>query len=364
MSMNGTMHVLYSFRAEGCPRLALGLLEAELKQTNRIGSVVTITDEFCDLEPEFRKLTPKISCLHRKQKDFVKVGFRARRLMREWKPSGIICYPLGFHVPIAAAAVSLRIPAVATIQNAPPEGPPAAVRKLQICLLAGVPFVRRYAACSDFVNVQSCRADRIPKRLVATVPNGIPLGEFFRCRQKRMSVARRRDFLHVGMVASFECHKDQSTLLAAVAHIHRRGRPVKLSLIGAGSQEKRLREETAALGIMEFVNWPGCVSDVASQLGYLDVFAYSVHGQEGLGIALVEALAAGVPVVASDVGACREVLENGRWGALVKQGDPQALADAIIETSLTPPPPPESVRRFDILDTFHAYQSLLSRANV
>ena len=96
----------------------------------------------------------------------------------------------------------------------------------------------------------------------------------------------------------------------------------------------------------------------------MDVFAYSVHGQEGLGIALVEALAAGVPVVASDVGACREVLENGRWGALVKQGDPQALADAIIETSLTPPPPPESVRRFDILDTFHAYQSLLSRANV
>ena len=58
-------------------------------------------------------------------------------------------------------------------------------------------------------------------------------------------------------------------------------------------------------------------------------FVFATTPDEGLGIALIEAMAAGVPVVASDVGACREVLDDGALGLLVPPGDPVALADAI-----------------------------------
>ena len=69
--------------------------------------------------------------------------------------------------------------------------------------------------------------------------------------------------------------------------------------------------------------------DVPELVGQLDLFVFATTPDEGLGIALIEAMAAGVPVVASDVGACREVLDDGALGLLVPPRDPAALADAI-----------------------------------
>ena len=69
--------------------------------------------------------------------------------------------------------------------------------------------------------------------------------------------------------------------------------------------------------------------DVPELVGQLDLFVFATTPDEGLGIALIEAMAAGVPVVASDVGACREVLDDGALGLLVPPRDPVALADAI-----------------------------------
>jgi glycosyltransferase involved in cell wall biosynthesis len=69
--------------------------------------------------------------------------------------------------------------------------------------------------------------------------------------------------------------------------------------------------------------------DVPELVGQLDLFVFATTPDEGLGIALIEAMAAGVPVVASDVGACREVLDDGALGLLVPPYDPVALANAI-----------------------------------
>src|SRR5262249_3313107 len=66
--------------------------------------------------------------------------------------------------------------------------------------------------------------------------------------------------------------------------------------------------------------------DVPEQLGEIDVFAFSTTEKEGFGIVLIEALAAELPIVATDVEACREVLQDGRFGSLVPFGDAEALA--------------------------------------
>lgn len=356
--MNGTMHVLYSTKAEGCPRLALTMLEVEREYTGRTGSVVTLTDECRDLDNDFRDIAGSIECLHRRRKDFVGVGFRARRIMQKLRPSGVICYPLGFHVPICAAATSLGIPAVAHIGNAPPTQDVTGRRKLKAVMLAGLPFVKRYVACSDFVRAECCRTYGLPYTAVSTVANGIPLRRFLSCRRVRPNGVNKD--LIVGMVGSLECHKDQSTLLKAVALLRRDSHAVKLSLVGSGSKESTLRHLASELGISRAVTWRGSVTDVTSELNSFDVFAYSVQGEEGLGIALIEALAAGVPTVASNVGACREVLDNGRWGILVAPGDEHRLADAILIAAHAASPPAECVRRFDIVETFRAYQRLLS----
>jgi glycosyltransferase involved in cell wall biosynthesis len=73
--------------------------------------------------------------------------------------------------------------------------------------------------------------------------------------------------------------------------------------------------------------------DIPELLRLWDAFVFSVTPYEGLGVALIEALAAGLPVIASDVGACREVLTCPKYGALgtlFPAGNSEALADAVV----------------------------------
>ena len=88
--------------------------------------------------------------------------------------------------------------------------------------------------------------------------------------------------------------------------------------------------------MFELINWVGSVSDVRPELLKMDVFAYSVNPQEGLGIALVEAMAAGLPCVAATMwGACQEVLDWGKRRTI----DPEIVisrrerADALVQAA-------------------------------
>jgi glycosyltransferase involved in cell wall biosynthesis len=105
-------------------------------------------------------------------------------------------------------------------------------------------------------------------------------------------------------------------------------------LIGNGTRQLEYERLIAELGLTETVKLLGMRRDIPELLGQLDVFAFAATPDEGQGIALVEAMAAGVPIVATDVGACREVLDDGELGTLVPPHQPQALAAAIERTLL------------------------------
>lgn len=357
--VTGTLHVLYSLRAEGCPRLALGLLEQEIAQTERQGVVAICTEAYPDLTREFEKLGVPIVSLKWRPHGFVRLAFRTRKVLAELRPRGVICYTVGLHVSVAVAARTLGLPIVLHLGNGPPLRNRMALQKIRLQMLAGRPFVNRYVACSEHVRRESIRAYRLPGQAVTTVPNGIPLDEFFHVRYARTSRPPRGP-LKVGMVGSLEAHKDQATLLQAVSLLTSKGVNVRLRLIGAGSREAYLRQIAQDWGILDRVEWAGTVTDVPAELARLDVFAYSVREEEGLGIALVEALAAGLPVVASDVGACREVLDGGQLGLLVPQQDAAAWADSIIAARSLPPTSAEALARYDIRETARAYDALLA----
>ena len=109
----------------------------------------------------------------------------------------------------------------------------------------------------------------------------------------------------------------------------RRGLDCEVWLIGEGSRRRELEALITAEGLGDRVHLLGMRRDVPELVGQLDLFVFATTPDEGLGIALIEAMAVGVPVVASDVGACREVLDDGALGLLVPPGGPVALADAI-----------------------------------
>jgi glycosyltransferase involved in cell wall biosynthesis len=134
------------------------------------------------------------------------------------------------------------------------------------------------------------------------------------------------------MVATLESHKDHETLLRAVPAIRAVAPEFRLRLAGDGSLRARLEELAGNLGIGEVVEFLGTRKDVPELLGESDLFVFSTTPQEGLGSVLLEAMAAELPVLASDVPACREMLAGGTHGTLVPPSDPAAWSEAIVRS--------------------------------
>jgi phosphatidyl-myo-inositol alpha-mannosyltransferase len=127
-----------------------------------------------------------------------------------------------------------------------------------------------------------------------------------------------------------EPRKGMSVLLDALPRVVERFSDVQLLIVGHGDEDE-LREQAGEL--MRYIRFLGLVDDAgkASAMRSADVYCAPNTGGESFGIVLVEAMAAGTPVVASDLDAFRRVLCDGQAGSLVPVGEAGALADALIE---------------------------------
>ncbi|HEV7275814.1 MAG TPA: glycosyltransferase [Devosiaceae bacterium] len=131
--------------------------------------------------------------------------------------------------------------------------------------------------------------------------------------------------------------KDQRTLLRAFAHLVQ-FRPARLVLFGEGPLEQELRSYAEQLGVAPRVFFPGYVNDPAACYAIADLFALT-STSEGFGNVLIEAMAAGIPVVSTDAPhGPREILADGRYGPLVPVGDVNALCSAMARVLDEPTP--------------------------
>jgi glycosyltransferase involved in cell wall biosynthesis len=136
--------------------------------------------------------------------------------------------------------------------------------------------------------------------------------------------------------------KDFPTLLRAFALVRAR-RMARLMIIGEGQERAALHRLASTLGVGDDVLLPGFQQNPFAFMKAADLFVLS-STHEGFGNVLLEALAAGCPVVSTDCPAGPgEILEGGRFGRLVPVGAPEAMAAAIIDT-LDRPPSPDSLR--------------------
>jgi glycosyltransferase involved in cell wall biosynthesis len=153
--------------------------------------------------------------------------------------------------------------------------------------------------------------------------------------------------------------KDFPTLLRAFALV-RQERRARLLILGEGEDRPGLEVLVRELGLQNDVSFPGFMENPYSYMAKADVFVLSSRW-EGLPTVLVEAMACGTPVVATDCpSGPHEILEGGRWGKLVPVGDARAMADAIQATLDVPLiPPPEAWARFTVEGIAQQYAALL-----
>ena len=156
---------------------------------------------------------------------------------------------------------------------------------------------------------------------IQVIPNGIPL-ETFETAQPAELATIPLGVARLVFVGRFEPQKDHDTILRALTHVPN----VHLLLVGDGPLRPRLESRACSLGIAERVTFLGARSDVPQVLKASDIYIHSTTS-DGFGIAACEAMAAGLPVLASDVPGLAQVLEGA--GVLFPTGDDKALASEI-----------------------------------
>ena len=168
-------------------------------------------------------------------------------------------------------------------------------------------------------------------RRAAVIASGLTREDIERCwvAQRTNSTPR------IGIVGRIAPWKGQDVFLEAAARLLRSGLTARFCIAGAplfGEEEfaRQLRERAASLGLADRVEFLG-FSDVPSVLRSLDVLVHASKTPEPFGQVIIEGMAAELPVVATDGGGAREIIENGRTGVLVPMGEPGALAEALAE---------------------------------
>lgn len=136
-------------------------------------------------------------------------------------------------------------------------------------------------------------------------------------------------------VANFRPQKNHELLLLAFTQVRERLPRARLLLVGGGPREDEIRRLTDSLGLRAAVDFAGRVDDVWPHLGRSHLFALA-SDHEPLGIAVLEAMAAGLPVVGTAVGGVPELVRPGVNGELVARGDAAAMATAIVSILESP----------------------------
>lgn len=168
---------------------------------------------------------------------------------------------------------------------------------------------------------------------VEVLVHGLVLGDVQEGLRHRAEVRRELgvtdDQVLVGTVANYRTQKGYPDLLAAAAEVCRQVPNARFCAVGQGPLEDEIRARHAELGLGDCFQLLGFREDVFAVLAACDVFALaSLH--EGFPIAVMESLAAGVPVVATAVGGVPDAIQDGVNGFIVQPGRPEELADRLI----------------------------------
>ena len=166
----------------------------------------------------------------------------------------------------------------------------------------------------------------VPPEKITAIRNGICLQEF-------EGVERRRgadDVLTVGVMGRLVPQKGHRYFIRAAHEVARLRSDVRFVVVGEGPLDAPLREMVRELGLERYVAFTGATRDAVRALNDLDILVMPSLW-EGLPYVLLEALALEKPVIATRVNGIRDVVEEGKTGILVRPGDPEELARAILK---------------------------------
>jgi len=179
----------------------------------------------------------------------------------------------------------------------------------------------------EYMKTHLTNEESVPCRLIQVCYNGIDLSHFHPGTSPRPDALPEGAFV-IGTVSALRPEKSFATLIDAFALVRPLRPRMKLAFVGGGPELPELQQRAKDAGIFEDCVWQPAIPDVTPWLRSFDIFVLPSLS-EALSNSLMEAMACGCPVVASNVGGTPELVEHGMRGLLFEPANPQALAGAL-----------------------------------
>ncbi|MGL1832999.1 TIGR03088 family PEP-CTERM/XrtA system glycosyltransferase [Rhodocyclaceae bacterium SMB388] len=327
-------HVVFSFRTGGLENGVVNLINRMPPDRFR-HAIISLTDHDPDFAARVELDDVEYFDMHKAPGHGIALYPALYRLFRRLRPAIVHTRNLAALeavVPAWVAGVPVRIHGEHGWDVSDPEGVSVKYRLMRRLYR---PFVSRYVALSGHIERYLIDGVGIPDARVERICNGVDILRF----RNRGPTRRRLDgspfndpgLLTIGTVGRLQPIKDQVNLVRAFALARDRGGADRLRLIivGDGPLRAAVEVEIETQGIKECVWLAGERHDIPDIMSALDVFALPSRA-EGISNTILEAMASGLPVVATAVGGNGELVQQGETGLLVPPSDSPSLANALL----------------------------------
>lgn len=258
----------------------------------------------------------------------IRLRSRLHKVIDRLRPAIVHTFMFGFDYPVNRAARDAGVPVLLSSRRQLAEWKKPRHIRLQHKANG---LVDRVVANSEAVARFASKQEALDPARISVIPNGIDLtptldmAQKTRLREKCGIPANARV---VGIVANFSPVKDHGLFVKMAAELARRRPDIHFLMIGDGPLRAFVQGQLALLGLEKRCSVLKNVGDARPLFSLMDMSVLCSHN-EGCPNAVMESMAAGIPVIASEVGGIPELIENGRTGYLIDSRDPFEFANAV-----------------------------------
>ncbi len=320
-------HVVLSLDLGGLERITLDLLRWGQDHGQAV-SVICLERPGI-LATEASALGARVICLDKRAGIQLALKGRLRRLFEQQRPDVVHTHQIGALFYAGPAARAACVPAVVHTEHGKHYG--ARLRTRWLGRFAGR-YATRFCCVSRDIADAALAHRIVPARKVEVIPNGIDTQRFLALgagQQVRCRLGIPQGVPVIGTIGRLSEIKRQDLLIRSFARVRAHRPDAHLLLVGDGPLASSLRQLAEECGLNGCVHFAGYQSEPERYLQAMDVFALTSRS-EGMPVAILEAAAAGVPVLASRVGGVPEIIEHQRTGLLFEANDSSALTAGLI----------------------------------
>lgn len=361
------LHVLPNFGLGGAERMATHLLLHLDRSCFAVAAISLFDRQGTDLEAMLDRTGIQVWYLGKRKGFDPRMYGRLGRVVREFQPDVVHThrYVLRYLLPfILARRVRVWVHTVHSVAEKEVDRPGKWIHRVAF-RVGVVPVAIAGEVARSLERVYGLRNAPL-------IPNGIPLGHYASGKDTRKAWRTREGYedgtvLFVS-VARMSPPKDPFSLIQAFSIATSRNNRLRLLLVGDGPLRPELEARVKALGLEDKVRFLGVRADVPEVLAAADAFVLSSRW-EGNPLSVMEAMAAGKPVIATAVGGVPELVEDGVSGVLVPPENVDALAEAMLKLAgdadlrrqLGQAAFKRAKERFDVSVMVQAYAALYER---